>query len=55
MIERFINPEKVVSARFESRADIPRWDAAVICFRDLKGSQTLVDTFSAKPHGSKVF
>lgn len=55
MIERFITPEKLISARCENGEDIPRWEAAIICFRNLNGSQALVEALSAKPFITKVF
>ena len=55
MTERFITPEKLVSSRFENSADIPEWDAAIVCFRDLKGSQALVEALAGEPIDRKVF
>lgn len=55
LIQRFITPEKLFSARFKSREDVPHWDAAIICFRGLKGSQALVKALSARPFCKKVF
>jgi len=54
MDERFITPQKVISARFEGEAEIPEWDIAVLCFRDRRGSAALVKTVGARPIGRKV-
>lgn len=55
MVQRFITPEKLISARCENGEGIPRWDAAIICFRNLKGSQALIEALYAKPFNTKVF
>jgi uridine phosphorylase len=55
MTERYITPEKLLAARFEEPWKIPRWDAAILCFRDKTGSDALVETLPAVPVGRKIF
>lgn len=55
MTERFITPEKLIARRFCDQRDVPSWDAAVLCFRDLKGSEALIQALSGQPVGRKVF
>lgn len=50
---RYIEPWAVIRNRLSDEL-IPKWEAAVLCFRDHKGSQELVRVFSAKPVGYKV-
>ncbi len=51
---RYIEPGAVIRNRLSDEL-IPKWEAAVLCFRDYKGSQELVRVFKAKPVGYKVF
>ena len=55
MPRRFIEPETLLSARLKDEGAMPRWDGAVICFRDHNGSRALVEAFSGRPWGRKVF
>ena len=55
MIERFITPEKLIRRRFDDEREIPNWDAAIICFRDQRGSEALIRALSGRPLGRKVF
>lgn len=52
-MDRFITPEIVMKNRFQMNPR-PSWDMAIICFRDFKGSQILVEKFNAIPLGYKV-
>lgn len=54
MTQPFITPERLLASRFQDRSEVPRWDAAVVCFRDVKGSRALVEALSAVPVGRKV-
>jgi uridine phosphorylase len=51
---RYITPEVVMRSRFEEHPR-PSWEIAVVCFRDRRGSQALVEALSAVPLGYKVF
>jgi len=55
MDQRFITPTRLIAGRFNDEADIPQWDAAVICFRDMKGSQAIIQALGGLPVGRKVF
>lgn len=55
MSQRFITPEKLFAARFSESNPPPQWDAAVICFRDPKGSRFLVEELGGLPVGRQVF
>lgn len=50
---RYIEPGIIVKNRL-SEEQIPKWEAAVLSFRDYKGSKELVRVFNAKPVGYKV-
>jgi uridine phosphorylase len=52
-MDRFITPQSVMRYRF-SENPVPQWETAVICFRDDRGSKTLVTTLNARPLGYKV-
>ncbi|MEO2003601.1 MAG: hypothetical protein ABGY41_05850 [Candidatus Poribacteria bacterium] len=45
---RYIDPGDSIRGRLEDAGD-PGWEAAVICFRDLEGSRTIVSRFGAAP------
>ena len=45
---RYIDPETIMRRRLEG-VEHPGWDAAVVCFRDLEGSRTIVSRFGAAP------
>jgi uridine phosphorylase len=51
--KRYITPEVVMQSRFAEHAK-PRWDIAVLCFRDSRGSEALVQALGATPLGYKV-
>ncbi|GIP31236.1 hypothetical protein [Paenibacillus sp. J2TS4] len=53
MSYRYITPEQVMKNRF-NHFPRPRWKTAVLCFRDYRGSQVLVQGFKAAPVGYKV-
>jgi uridine phosphorylase len=55
MVERFITPAVLFPSRFPELAHRPKWDAAVICFRDPGGSRLLVEALGGVPWGRKVF
>lgn len=50
---RYIEPGTVIKNRLSDEL-LPKWEAAVLCFRDYKGSQELVRVFNAKPVGYKI-
>jgi uridine phosphorylase len=50
---RYITPEEVMQHRFDGGRK-PDWRAAVLCFRDRSGSETLVRELGAQPLGYKV-
>lgn len=52
-MERYVTPEVVMAGRFVDAA-APRWKAAVLLFRDQKGSGTLMRGLEAAPYGSRV-
>jgi uridine phosphorylase len=52
---RYITPKAIVNKRFDNKNTPPKWDTAIICFRDIKGSYELVTALKAKPFGRKVF
>ena len=54
IVERFITPNNLITARFKSDKERPKWDAAIISFRDHKGSTALVKHFNATPVGYKT-
>lgn len=51
---RYIEPEAIIKKRLDGKA-VPRWDTAVLCFRDLAGSVELVSVFDAHPLQYKAF
>lgn len=50
---RYVTPERLLSARLGQR-DRPQWAAAVVCFRDRKGSGLLIDALPARPAKRKL-
>ena len=50
---RYISPEGHLKNRLGDNP-FPKWDAAVLCFRSLKGSRDLVELLGAKPVGAKI-
>jgi uridine phosphorylase len=55
MSQRFITPAVLFPGRFRDPDSRPRWDAAVLCFRDPSGSRLLVEALGGVPWGRKVF
>ena len=51
---RYIEPAVLVRRRFGHGDAIPKWDAAVLCFRGRGGSATMVEALGAEPLGRKV-
>ncbi|MBN1671509.1 MAG: hypothetical protein JXR37_10775 [Kiritimatiellae bacterium] len=51
---RYITPAHLFQTRFAPDRPAPRWAAAVLCFRDTRGSQALLDVFGAEPLGYKA-
>jgi uridine phosphorylase len=51
---RYITPEVVMRGRFDEHPR-PSWEIAVLCFRDRRGSQALVEALGAIPLGYRVF
>lgn len=54
MTKRFISPAKTLGSRFARKSDRPKWPIAVLCFRDPRGSQALLDSIRASVVGRKV-
>jgi uridine phosphorylase len=50
----YITPQKVIASRFGEGRPMPAWDAAVLCFRDQRGSQALLTAMNAQPVANKV-
>jgi uridine phosphorylase len=50
----YITPQKLFAHRFRDGNPMPTWDMAVICFRDLRGSEALLSAFGAQPIPYKV-
>lgn len=53
MSVRYIEPGTIIGNRLRDK-QIPAWEAAVLCFRDSRGSREIVRTFNARPIGYKV-
>ncbi|MAF10005.1 hypothetical protein CMK11_06090 [Candidatus Poribacteria bacterium] len=50
---RYIDPEQLMRRRLEG-VEHPAWNAAVLCFRDLEGSRTIVARFGATAMGHEL-
>lgn len=50
---RYISPNEHLKVRLGD-GPFPKWDAAVLCFRSVKGSRDIVDLLHAKPFGAKL-
>jgi uridine phosphorylase len=55
MTDRFLTPDRLMAARFPDAAALPRWELAVLCFRDRRGSHALVAALDGVPVGRKIF
>ena len=50
---RYITPENIMAMRF-GKAAPPRWDVAVLCFRDLTGSRLIIGELGAAALGERI-